>query len=243
MKVAFISFSFGEGYKEITSRMISSIKKHIKGCEDLEVFVVSDQLFENAKCYLVEDPQDSTFVKMNKYSWIIDLKDKLNYFDLLYVIDADCVAVNDIYLQEILPRQKDSVICVTHPWQISGKNERLVDSNPNSNAYLKNIDTYIQSCFFGAYKETLLFLSVKLANWAVEDRSKNIVPKWFDESYLNKYITQNDVTYLGQEYACPSTFSLDLPDFVSYSNSDKNSVKIVHFNFHTGCHDLSVLDN
>ena len=109
----------------------------------------------------------------------------------------------------------------------------MVERRPESLACMDNIRTYIQSSFFGGYSKKLLALCEELGVWIERDLMKGIVATWFDESYLNKYSADNDVTYLTSDYAVPVFRCKDTPEIVSYlDNPNKHSAKILHSNYH-----------
>lgn len=233
MKIGLISFSFGEPYRGMTQKMIKSIFNKFLGFDSVTIFVFSDISFEGAYCFHTPNPENATQIKMSKFKWIYERREVLKDFDLLYVIDADCIIVGDISQQDIIPENESSLSCVTHPWQCDWKNKWLLESNPDSEAYLDDIKTYVQSSFFGGYSKLVLEVCKELGSWAEKDQSKNIIPKWYDESYLNKYISKNTPRYLTDDYACISHKVHGLPDFIAYQDRpNKKTVKIIHFNSH-----------
>lgn len=234
MTTAFVTFSFGDLYKDITKKMVDSVKHHLTNCDVLDVYVVSNQTVEGFNTVIVDNPIDSVQLKLSKMKWILSIRDTLKNYDLIYIMDADCVVIKDIDLNTILPSHKKSIVCTIHPWQTEGDNRWLLDGNIDSMAYVENTKTYVQSCFWGGYSDTVLSAVEKIDDWITIDKQKNIVSKWYEESYLNKYLTLNDPTYLDKTYCFPSTCYAE--------EKTQHDIKIVHFNYYSCGYDFSVLD-
>lgn len=54
-------------------------------------------------------------------------------------------------------------------------------------------------CWFGFKKQFIDFCSLQ-ATLVQQDLANNIVPKWHDESYLNRFVSENNVTVTTPEY-------------------------------------------
>lgn len=234
MKIAFITFSFGNQYVDITSKMIRSVKKHLKNDGDVDLYVVSDSKFLEENMLIVNTPVNTDQLKLNKFKWTLSLKEKLSSYDLIYLIDADCIMIKDITIESILPKSKESLVCTTHPWQTTGDNRWLLEGNPSSTAYIENTNIYIQSCFWGGYSSEVLKAVKEIDSWIDEDKKNNIVSRWCEESYINKYVVGKNATYLDKTYAFPSKHYQE--------EKHKYDIKILHFNYFSCGYDLSVID-
>ena len=60
--------------------------------------------------------------------------------------------------------------------------------------------TYVQAALFFGPVEKMQAMSKDCWAWTEEDLRAGIVPRWHDESYLNRWITTNSCTILGPEY-------------------------------------------
>lgn len=62
------------------------------------------------------------------------------------------------------------------------------NDNPNSLSYMGTLDyTYVQGAFFGGKSELVYNMCKEVTEMLNVDLINNIIPRWHDESYLNKY--------------------------------------------------------
>lgn len=146
----------------------------------------------------------SPLITLMKFNYLIQQQDVYKNFDLIYFIDGDCEVVNVID-EEIFPTDEMPIVVTKHPWQ--HYNSTLYDENPSSTAYVNDSGNnhYLQACFFGGYVEDVINMSVDIHTLIKEDLKKRYIAKWFDESYMNKYLLNKSLKFLDCGYAYPTT--------------------------------------
>lgn len=227
MKVAFITISFGENFNKSTSRLVKSIRNHIKGHDGLDCHVISDiSTIDDAIVHQQACEYGSPAIKLKKMESLLKIEDCLRSYDLIYIIDSDCIVIKDIDLSEIVPKNKSELVCAIHPWQVTGKNDWLLEGNQDSNAYIQNTEYYVQSCFWGGYTESVIKAVYTINEWIQADIKNGITSRWYEESYLNKYIHDKPFTLISKMYNFP---------YSCYSREKlQHDIKIVHFNQDSG---------
>jgi len=85
-----------------------------------------------------------------------------------------------------------------------------LEHNPESLAAVTEDDdlsTYWQACFWGGRSEYFLKVSKELEERTDKDLEKNIIAKFWDESFLNKYFIENKnlVYTYDPSYSYPAT--------------------------------------
>jgi len=98
----------------------------------------------------------------------------------------------------------------------------MVCRNEESTAFVQNIKTYHQGCFYGAQKKDFYKL-VDECNFNInKDLDNRLIAVWHDESHLNKYLHGKNIKTLDYAYAMPLVFDHEL-----------SRAKITHYNSQT----------
>ena len=140
--------------------------------------------------------------------------------DYIYYIDSDCEIIQDIELSDIIPNSQDQFIVTGHPWAINSENEWILENNPKSEAYIKNVKNYFQCSFYGATNIEFFKMSSLLEKQVEIDLKNRIITKWFDESYFNKYISDKNYKILSAvEYAQPTKHGILLTTKIHHKNA------------------------
>jgi hypothetical protein len=117
-----------------------------------------------------------------------------NYeYDYLGCLDADSNIFRDFTDEELF----SEIFVVEHRNNKPGYNEMHYELNKLSSAYVDPKDyqeIYFQTCYFGGTREKML----DMVNFAIKlrsvDRGNNVIAKWTDEGYLQKYFMNNKPT-------------------------------------------------
>lgn len=116
------------------------------------------------------------------------LENKGNY-DYVFYFNANSILLKSDYSwfkpnQLILTYHKDwfGNDCKTYKFL------EPFNDNPNSTAYIGTTNyTYVQGAFFGGNAKLVYDMCEVVTEMLQEDLINNIIPRWHDESYLNKY--------------------------------------------------------
>lgn len=181
-------------YLPIGLRLISKIHKHYKNIDNLDIHLVTDRDVSDKVKYdnvifhnrVAKDWTLSTVLKLDVCKYVCENYD-YNYIGCL---DADTNIHKDFSEDEIFAESfvmKHASTGITPP-------REHYESNPKSSAYVdpsEYREIYYQTCYFGGNKQIML----DMVNLAIElrdiDFNNNIVAKWTDESYLQKYFIKN----------------------------------------------------
>jgi hypothetical protein len=164
---------------------------------------------------------------LHRYHYYLEREDLLHQYDYIIHIDADMQFVDKVG-QEILSERT----CVVHPGYYLRQESAFFDleDRPASHAYFdKNryrTATYYQNCLQGGAASEFIKMSKIIRNWTNDDLSKNIIAKWHDESYMNKYMLHNKPTLeLNPGYAYPETWSLPFEKKIIHLDKDHVAIR------------------
>lgn len=133
-------------------------------------------------------------------------------YDLAYYFDADQEVVNPILHNEVVP-VKGQLVAVTHPANDRLKHE-LFETNPESTAYCnpRLLGTYYHANFFGGHIQDFMAMAKDCAGLVAKDLAGLRIARWFDESYLNRYLASHPPKVLPCTYGFPSFEPVEMPD-------------------------------
>lgn len=123
--------------------------------------------------------------------------------DYLFQIDADMLFVNKVEDEILVP-----LIGVEHPGFINQRG--TPETNIESTAFIKedkNI-TYCMGAFTGGEREKYLEMSKTISINVGDDLKKEIIAIWWDESHLNKYLSENNYVCINSAYCYSSIYNL-----------------------------------
>ena len=182
-------------YKCYIKNFIDTISKFRVGKKKEIIFLVdelqeiNDQINKDIKIkqYLISDAPWPVIALLKM--WYIN-KYKQD-FEEVYYFNANAQVVND------LPDCEDKLLLTRHTHadhtQFDGyKFMAIQDDNPNSLSYIGYHDyTYVQGGFWGGNAKIVYDMCESVSKWVENDLKRCIIPKWHDESYLNKWHTLN----------------------------------------------------
>lgn len=204
-------------YVNYLSNLLKSIENKFLPNHHKKIFVFSNIL---SKGWNFVNELPTPLNALLKPFYINRISKELISFDYIYVIDSDCL-VYDTIDEEIFPEDNSLVIPI-HPLRREWENP--FEENPKSVSYVKDWcgKTYYQSCFFGAKADVILSLLRRMEADTSIDLKNRIISKWYDESYINKYLIDFPVKELhgGYAYPDPERWKINWP-FVP---------KIIHYN-------------
>jgi hypothetical protein len=116
--------------------------------------------------------------------------------DFLFYSDADMLVVNEVG-QEILPEEGCGLVATAHPGFYLGKTPEYPLGTPESRQQSKAfIDPrryrpcYVAGGFNGGAYDAFLAMSKEISTNIDDDRARDLIAVWHDESHLNEYVTR-----------------------------------------------------
>lgn len=203
MKILICLMGIGN-YAKLIKKQYDDIQKYFLPATEKHFILFSDQDF-NLK--------NTLFIKVDKMDWIGVISKKFEYilrfisyikrYQWFLCLDADIDFLKTIPEKEFFCHDKP-YFGVLHP--AVGRSGTF-DDNPHCRAYVRldeDRSTYWQACLWGGKSEYIRKLISKIKTDIDEDTKKNILAKWNDESYLNRFFIDNkkDVyTYIDSDKA------------------------------------------
>lgn len=219
MKIALCTISTDRYWEKYTP-LRESIDKYFLKNYDVKNFVYTDRVTDNDEVFHISH-LPSPLITLMKFNFLLQKQHILKNYDLLYFIDGDCKIV-DYIDEEIFPTDEFPIVATKHPWQEFNSNQ--YDDNPMSSAYVEDSGTnhYIQACFFGGYTTNVLDMANQIHDMIKQDLKIRYIAKWFDESYLNKFLLNKPVKLLHARYA--------YPEVTVWNHILNDTPKIIHEN-------------
>lgn len=140
--------------------------------------------------------------------------------DYLFFCNANLVCKQTVYLNELGLVDGHQLCGVQHPFYFHKKPvDFIVEKTTTCHAYFTPeevplIKHYFQGCFYGGRADAYRELVKTIYEWTEDDLSKNVMPVWLDESYLNKYFFKNQPFALHSGFAYPEKAELPLPKMI-----------------------------
>jgi hypothetical protein len=144
-------------------------------------------------------------VNLLKYQIINSVADELDAFSHVIYIDADMVAVSPV-TESTFFCHDEPLFAVRHYNCLRRVPAGAFERRPISRAAVAagdDLSTYWQACFWGGRAEPFLALSRELEARTADDLRHGVTAKWWDESFLNKYL----VGHKDSVYTYPSTYA------------------------------------
>ena len=110
--------------------------------------------------------------------------------DEVFYFDIDTLCVRD------LPNNNQKLMLTRHTCSNGGIDGHrfmsLNDDNPDSLSYIGRLPyVYVQGGFFYGDSNVVYNMCRDISNWIEDDLKRGIIPRWHDESYLNKWQVLN----------------------------------------------------
>jgi hypothetical protein len=223
IKIGIITISTGDRYIQLSKKLLTSIDKFFCTNTQKQICVITDTPTEyiNLNTHQIIN-LPSPLITLLRFNFINQIKHVFDSVNYIYYIDSDCEVVQNIELSDIIPDTIDQYVVTRHPWAVSDQNEWILENNPKSEAYIKNVKDYFQGSFYGASRSEFFKMSDILQKQVEIDLKNRIITKWFDESYFNKYMSDKNYKVLSAiEYSQPTKHVI------------LSSTKIHHINAHT----------
>lgn len=129
-----------------------------------------------------------------RFQMFDSIADRLQEFDYVFFMNANCKCVSVITEEEFLPKKKD-ILVVQHPGEYNKKPKKFsYGRNPQSTAYIPKGEGryYVCGGINGGRTAAYLELIRELKKNVDIDIKNHVIAKWHDESHINHYIYTHD---------------------------------------------------
>lgn len=116
---------------------------------------------------------------------------QIQHHTYVFFMNANLLILNKVEEADLLPDQPDQFVACIHPGYFDKfPTDFTYDRNPQSCAYipLGNGAHYFAGGLNGGSPTVVKKFITQMVEWIEFDESKNIVARWHDESYLNKFL-------------------------------------------------------
>lgn len=207
MKIAMLNISIGDYICFWSDFYISCEKNFLVDCEkDYYVFTDSEKIEygENENVHIIyQNDMGWPFNTMKRFSMFNRINDRLLKYEYIFFANANAIFVTPLY-SKLIKNQKE-IICVEHPgYHLCSNEKKPFERRKESNAYvnLKDGKYYVQGAFYGGKTKAFLKMTNELNSKTEDDLKNNFVAIWHDESFLNRYVANNNdiIQILGWQY-------------------------------------------
>lgn len=157
-------------------------------------------------------------VNLLKFRFILQAADLLREYPLIVYVDADTYADSTVSEEEFFCHDRPLFAVRHFRFQKKPPVPEAFELRSDSEAAVAegdDLSTYWQASFWGGRREEFLAAVETLSRRTDRDLEKGIVAKWWDESFLNKYLIDHKplVHTYPSGYSWPD--SLPLPEHLS----------------------------
>jgi hypothetical protein len=212
MKIAIFSISLGK-YDIFFKDFYESVNENFLPDHEKTFYLFTDKIFEQ-KDNLIQietKKQGWPYDSMLRFHYLQSIKEQILENDYVFFFNINMKALSPIK-EEVLPKEKnDYLVGCDHPLHH--------DWDPKFLPYERNkeiscsIDItegkkYYQGCFNGGRTKEFMEMCDTLCKNIDFDLSKNLIPIWHDESYLNWYFKSKEPLLLPYTYIYPEDMKL-----------------------------------
>ena len=198
-KIAFVLTATGD-YFVLGLRLINKINKHYVGNSDIHIYMFSDQ---DPRPYIIcknvnyVNMPHATFDKITMKKAINPININHKEYDYIFVLDADTNITKNFTDSDFVG---NLVALRLFNDKTSMSDIKDYERNTLSSAYIPydtQIDQiYYWACFFGGLSENMIYLINEIVKMEEQDLKIKLIPIWYDESYLNKFLHHNPPTLI-----------------------------------------------
>jgi histo-blood group ABO system transferase len=157
-----------------------------------------------------------------RYHMFWEHRDVLSNYHHLFYMDIDMLAKSPITSEEICG---DGITAVLHPGFVYNPIKAYCRDR-GSTAFVEGNKEYYQGCFQGGSVDDYLAMCNRIRENVNIDDSNNVIPEWFDEAHLNRYLYDRPPAI-----TLPSTFAYP-ENIESYPVLHGKEPKILHIQKH-----------
>lgn len=196
------------GYVNFIPPLVDSAKKFFLAGHDVTFFIFTDhpELLPHDRCIvpIKHERRGWPYDSMMRSEIYYKHRDQFSSMDYLFACDADMIFVDFVGDEILAP-----LIATRHPGYLFKRG--LFENNPASAAYVGPHEgaVYLAGGFYGGQKDNFIDFIDKLTCSIQKDLDNGIMPRWHDESHLNRYfIDHAPAKVLSPSYCYPEGWSL-----------------------------------
>lgn len=218
MKIAILYICTG-AYTVFWPEFFSSCEEFFFPHDEKKYFIFTDGLQEVSAPNIQRIRQECMgwpYDTLKRFSLFKQIENDLSKFDLIFFCNANVEFIAPIG-KEILPRDKEKIIVVEHPYYTHRNRETFpYENNVDSLAFIpRNLGNYyICGGFNGGYSTAYLKMINILEKNISIDHDKGIIAVWHDESHINRYIIDHPHILLPAGFCSPQLEPAPQPLFV-----------------------------
>ena len=194
-KVAILYISTGR-YIKFWNGFYTAMERYFLPNHDKTYFLFTDHDFLPVKKNVVKIHQDQLpwpYITLKRFHFFDQVADQLKEFDYVYFLNGTMLPVAEV-TEDIFPTKEQEYMVTLHPGYFGSSAKHLpYDKNSKSKAYIPQSEGkyYVMGGFNGGTSEGFLKVIKTLKEWTDTDLENNVIPRWHDESMLNRYNTKN----------------------------------------------------
>jgi len=215
--------------------LLPAYEKHYFVFTDAEMFFKSDAYHVHR---VHQKPERWPYPTLNRFAYFKSIEKQISTFDYIYFFNANCRIHKTINALDFLPNTDEELVVTQHPgfWNKPAATFTY-ERNHLSKAYIPEGEGEIYAAGGlngGSKKAYLAFIDdcYKMTN---TDLQNNIIARWHDESYLNKYILRKKIKILHPGYLFPDKWNLPFEKII---HLEDKKMKIKGFGKYSICYKL-----
>lgn len=191
-KIAILYISTGR-YIYFWERFYQETQKYFLPRHEKTYFLFTDHDELEVPQNVVKIHQDQLkwpYITLMRYHMFLSIEEKLKEFDYIYFMNGTLLPVKEIN-EEIFPTPKQKItVSLNAWWYRMAPFQCVYDRNEESPAYVAPLKGkyYLAGGFNGGIASEFLKLSHRLKQMTDEGLEKNIIPRWHDESIINRWL-------------------------------------------------------
>ncbi len=192
-KIAILYISTGK-YLVFWDNFYKEMEKYFLPKHQKTYFLFTDKDDLKVEKNVVKIHQDQLpypYITFKRFHFFDGVKDKLKEYDYIYFVNGTMLPKTEIN-EEIFPTEEQEIMATIRavdfrrnylPWFRYARNK-------NSKAYIspKEGKYYVMGGFNGGTSKGFLKAIETMKQWTDEDIKNNIIPRYHDESMLNRYV-------------------------------------------------------
>jgi hypothetical protein len=234
MKIALVTIATGK-YNIFVPDLVRTAEDNFLPGLEKHYFIFSDtctakDLDSNNISIIPQEKLGWPFDTMMRFHMFLSIKEELEKFDYVFFLNANLIFSKEIRREDLKLHEGHQLLGVQHPgFYLTNRSKFPYERNPDVSCNIppNEGDFYFQGCFNGGRSSEWIEMCHTLSGMIELDLSKNLIPIWHDESYLNWYFKEKGAKVLPPSYGIPEQI-ID-GDFNWWDSGYKNLQLVEHY--------------